>query len=313
MSELRKDYILNRWVLINEHRKKRPHQFKKPPESVKVKTCFFCPGNEETTPPEIGRVEYKGNWKIRWFPNLFAAVNTKENLKCVNSKHFTHCYGYGYHEVIAETPYHNKQLADLSIEDIKDLLNVYSVRIKELSKRKNVKYVSVFKNHGPEGGTSIVHSHSQIVTLPRIPSLVMDEVEAIKKFKRCPYCDIIKKEKKSQRRIVENHSFVAFAPYASRFNYEAWIFPKKHVRNITEFDDKELLELAFVLKKILIKIKSLGLSYNYYLHYSPMNENLHFHIEVIPREAIWAGFEYSSNIIINSISPESAAKFYRSR
>jgi hypothetical protein len=38
---------------------------------------------------------------------------------------------------------------------------------------------------------------------------------------------------------------------------------------------------------------------------------LHFHIEVTPREATWSGFEYCSGTIINSVSPEDAAKFYR--
>jgi len=68
--ELRKDYILDRWVIIATGRGKRPHEFKteddiyaddKGPEK-----CFFCPGNESMTPPEIGRVkDDKGGWKLR--------------------------------------------------------------------------------------------------------------------------------------------------------------------------------------------------------------------------------------------------------
>jgi UDPglucose--hexose-1-phosphate uridylyltransferase len=313
MSELRKDYILERWVIINEHRKKRPQQFHKVSQPMAVDKCFFCPGNEETTPKEIGRIESEGIWKIRWFPNLYAAVNTDGSPKIKNAKFFTHGHGYGEHEVVVETPDHGKQLADLSEKDIANVLKVYADRISALSRKKNVQYVLVFKNHGSDGGTSIIHSHSQIVTLPMVPPQIKEEVKASKKFKKCPYCEILKKEASSGRRIQETKSFVAFAPYASRFNYEAWIFPKKHLKNITGLNDTQLLELAKILKRLLVKIQSLGLSYNYFLHYSPQKENLHFHIELTPRKAVWAGFENGSSIIINSVSPESAAKFFRSK
>jgi UDPglucose--hexose-1-phosphate uridylyltransferase len=154
-----------------------------------------------------------------------------------------------------------------------------------------------------------VHSHSQIVTLPRIPSLVEAETDASKKYKKCPYCDILRQEAKSERRIASN-SCVAFAPYASRYNYEAWIIPKRHINNITEMTDVELKDCAVLLKKILVKIKKLGISYNYFLHYG---HDLHFHIEITPRRAVWAGFELSTDMIINSVSPESAASYYRAK
>ena len=73
-----------------------------------------------------------------------------------------------------------------------------------------------------------------------------------------------------------------------------------------------MVDLAEILKKILSKLKELNMSYNFYLHYSPKKEDLHFHIEVTPRIATWAGFEFSSGITINSITPEIAAEFYRS-
>ena len=74
-----------------------------------------------------------------------------------------------------------------------------------------------------------------------------------------------------------------------------------------------MLDLAAILKKVLKKLKELNLSYNFYIHYSPKKENLHLHIEVTPRIATWAGFEFSTDITINSVMPEEAAKFYRSK
>ncbi len=154
-----------------------------------------------------------------------------------------------------------------------------------------------------------MHSHSQIIALNHIPKDVRDEVEACKMFKGCPYCDIVNIESQGIRKCFENESFIAFAPYASRFNYEIWVFPKKHIRTLGDVEN--LKHLAEIMRKILGKIKELGADFYYYLHYAPEGEDLHFHIEVAPRIATWAGFELGSGEIINSVSPEDAAAFYR--
>ena len=130
-------------------------------------------------------------------------------------------------------------------------------------------------------------------------------------FLDCPYCDIINVEKQSFRRCFENNNFIAFTPYASRFNFEIWVFPKLHLKSITEMQDEQLFDLATILKSILIKLKELNAPYNICLFYSPDESDLHFHIEICPRFSTWAGFEILTNDIINPISPEDAATFYR--
>ena len=314
MTELRKDYILDRYVLISESRSKRPKEFRRQEIKEEVTQCFFCPGNENLTPPEIGRITVDGGkgWKMRWFPNKFAAVELEgQQVIKTDNTYFTFSGGYGKHEVIAETPDHNKQLWDLSETDIITLFKVYSQRIVELEKIPNIRYVNVFKNHGREGGTSIVHSHTQVVATNFVPTLIMDELTAARKFPSCPYCEILNIEKGSDRRCFENNAFAAFTPYASRFNFEIWAFPKRHVRKLEDLDENELKDLAEIMKKILAKLKELNVSYNYFIHYAPDSTDLHLHIEICPRIATWAGFEYCTNAAINSVSPEMAAKFYR--
>ncbi len=314
MGILRKDYVLNRWVYYATERKKRPMEFRQSDKIVDSKVCFFCPGNEHITPGEIGRVEYKNSWKIRWFPNKFPAVELKGSPEVkAKNRFFSWGKAYGMHEIIAETPEHKKQLADLSVEHIKEILEVYALRTKTLSKLKGVRYVVIFKNSGPSAGTSLVHSHTQVATLSVLPEEIMSEANASDKSKKCPYCDIIKIESKSKRKIMENKSIVAFAPFASRFNFEAWIFPKRHVKSITDMYEHELYDMASALKKILLKLKELNASYNFFLHYAPNGKKLHFHIEIAPRIAKWGGFEISTGAIINSVMPEDAANFYKGR
>ncbi|MBW2984566.1 DUF4921 family protein, partial [Candidatus Woesearchaeota archaeon] len=204
-----------------------------------------------------------------------------------------------------------KQLWDLPKERIKQVFGVYRQRIDELSKSDNIKYVIIFKNHGRAAGTSLIHSHTQLAAIGIVPETIKEKVKAVKKYEHCPYCDIINIEKDSFRRCFENETMAAFTPYASRFNFEIWVFPKRHVKGLNEFEDKELDDLAEIMQKILMRLKELNVSYNYYLQYAPADEDLHFHIELCPRIAAWAGFEFSSGAIINSVMPEDAAKFYR--
>jgi UDPglucose--hexose-1-phosphate uridylyltransferase len=311
MGLLRKDYVLDRWVYYAVSRKNRPHEFKHVEVKAESKNCVFCPKNEAMTPPEIGRVAFKDSWKMRWFLNKFSAVDKSSSTKLKSKKYLEETGTYGTHEIVVETPHHKTQLAELPEEDIHELIDVCRERIKALSKIKNIKYVQVFKNHGKNAGTSLVHSHTQVMALSMVPSLVQEKCDASRK--KCPYCDVIKLESKSRRRIMETKSVIAFAPFASRFNYEAWIYPKRHVKTLEQLEPHELHDIAKAIKLVISKLKAIDASYNMLLHYAPGKENLHLHFEITPRTATWGGFEISTDAIINSVLPEDAAKFYREK
>lgn len=303
-------------MVIAEKRKKRPKQYKKEEYLLDSISCFFCPGREQETPEEIYRVEKKGvekksQWSVRVFQNKFPVVDRNKKFE-LKKGFLISGYAEGEHEIVVETPIHSRQFWDFNISELTTVIKVWQLRVKELEKRS--KFVVLFKNHGREGGASVIHSHTQIVSYPKIPRLVKEELRAYTRYKqkneKCAYCVVVKKEMKSSRRIYENKSFAAFCPYASRFNYEAWIFPKKHIARLTEVH--EIKELAEVLRKVLKKLSKINTSYNMVLHKVPKGADFHFHIEILPRIATWAGFEFSTNEIINSVSPESAAEWYRS-
>lgn len=318
MIELRKDYLLDRWSYIALGRGKRPQETESKNNnsaSAVDAACYFCPGNESLTPPEIGRMGDAAGWKIRWFPNKFPAVEPtlKEEIM-ISDEFFMRGEGFGYHEVIAETPHHQKQLADLSKEEICEVLKVYSYRIAEISQKKGISYVQIFKNSGAEAGTSLAHSHTQVIAGSLIPRSVQEKIEVINQYykdKECPYCEIIKREEKSERFICANESFTAFTSFAPRFNFEAMIFPKKHYKNITEISENEFGQLAEVFQKVLSRLGSINAPYNFFLHYAPKGEDLHFHFEITPRLNTWAGFELASGSFVITVSPEEAAAFYR--
>ncbi|MFH2020108.1 MAG: galactose-1-phosphate uridylyltransferase [archaeon] len=310
MGELRKDYILDRYVIIATDRAKRPHQFQQEEDSYNEKVDYFAPGNEKLTPPEIMRWPKEGDWQIRVFPNKFAAVQKQgSSLIRTDNNFFTFSDSYGNHEVVVETPDIEKTLADLDTGNIAQVFRIFSERINENLKDKNIKYVSVFKNSGKDAGTSIRHSHCQIISYNMVPEIILQKEHAIKKYPECPYCSVLNIEKKSDRRCFENDSFVSFAPYASRFPLEIWILPKRHILSLSDFSEDEYIKLAEIMKKVTMKLKELNADYNFHLQYGI--ENMHFHIEVCPRLATWAGFELGTGTIINTMTPEDAAKFYR--
>ena len=216
--------------------------------------------------------------------------------------------------MIIETPNHVKELADLSVAQIERVIEMYAKRTMALAKVKGIEYVECFKNQGSKAGASLVHAHSQVFATDIIPPLLVEEqrrtIEYKRKERRCAYCDVLKKELKSSRRIFEDKQVGVFSPYASAYHYEAWIFTKKHVDNISQLNRAQIRSIAKVLKDVLVKLQALGLSFNMFMHEVVSFRDQHFYIKIQPRDSVWAGVELGSGIVINSVAPEIAAKYY---
>ena len=328
LNEIRKDYLLDIEVLISENRTKRPEDFKNNIKIPKEKNDDpFLPGNEYKTPSETGRNGSDSKWTSRWFENKFPLFNPDPKERKVKYNPLLQARdAKGFHEIIVGTPLKNKQAADFTQAQMEELIHVYADEIVRNQEMPGNKYVVLFKNEGQNAGTSIVHEHSQLIAMPFVPPRIEDEIQSSGRYfrarKRCVYCDVIKEETKgagkNERIAYENKSIIAICPYASRYNFEVWLFPKFHKSSFKEFLPKDYADLADALLFILKRLKKLGLNYNYEIHYEPLTKSykerdsgLHFHIEVLPRKQIWAGFELGSGILVNNVSPETAAKFYR--
>jgi len=301
-SEIRKDFFLNKYVIITPGRAKRPRDINEETVIKRSGPCPFCEDNIDKQ-NIVEAIPDKKQWKVLCIKNLFPAV-TLDNKKA-----------YGTQEVIIENPDHQKELADLSIEEIEAVLQMYAKRTHALKKEKNINYILCFKNQGSKAGASIVHAHSQVFATSILPPEIEEELTLAKKYqienKICPYCKLIKQEMKSERKVYEDRYAAAFTPYASQYHYETWIFTKRHLDNISRLNEKELRSFAKILKQVLTKMKSLDLSFNFFMHQVISDEDQHFYIKIQPRDSIWAGVELGSGVIINSVPPEEAAKFLR--
>jgi len=337
-NELRKDYLLDRWVVIATARARRPTDFaQKTREQSKQSVCPMCPGNEHMTPPAMmvylksGKTIKKAkdkdsfrhkDWLIRCIPNLYPAFTppekgmTEKQIKKGNNL----ALAVGHHEVIVESPKHDEHPADTRLPQLELVINAYLDRLRALSAKPYVKYVSIFRNHGIEAGASLSHAHSQIIATPFIPSIVEEEMKVAKRFwtqhKKCAFCDIIEKEKNGGRLILENSGFVAFSPWASINPMEFWIMPKRHQTTLLNMSQNEVKIFAKTLKTCLSGLEKLvnDPPYNYGFHLVMNKEArnyFHWHLEVYPKLATWAGFEKSTGIYINTVTPETAAESLR--
>ncbi len=342
MSELRKDPISGRWVIIATERSKRPDDFR-PARGVgeapaSAGFCPFCRGNEGKTPPEVFALRDDGTpadspgWRVRVVPNKFPALNrgTQASLH-TRGGIFEWMEGVGVHEVIIENPEHGQELADLPVGHVRDILGVFAQRIKTIEEELHYQYVQVFKNKGKEAGASLSHPHTQIVATPIVPKRIEEEIYGARRlfrsFKKCVFCRIIREERESGERVVHlNRHFVVIAPYASRFPFEVTIFPLRHSPFFADLNEEELGSLALTLKTTLIKLKETlsDPAYNLVLHKSPnpvlarkrwpdIDRHYHWHFEIFPILTKVAGFEWGTGYYINPVPPETAAGFLRKK
>lgn len=329
MSELRKDPVVGRWVIISTERAFRPHDFKIPNPKDEGKLCPFCEGNEEMTPPEIlaFREPYtapnKPGWWVRVVPNKFPALRIEGELLREGIGMYDKMAGIGAHEVIIDSPHHFHTFAEFPVEHGEKIIWAYRDRMIDLKRDKRFKYILIFKNQGFAAGASLFHPHSQLIATPIVPKRVKEELYgALQYFKlkeRCIFCDIIKQEKRDKERVIlENEHFICFAPYASRFPFETCIIPKKHAADFSQILPEQTHALAWMLKEILGRIKRAlnDPPYNYMIHTVPFSlrsdlEDYHWHIETIPRLVETAGFEWGSGFYINPTPPEVAAQILR--
>jgi len=341
MPELRKDPISDRWVVISTERGRRPSDFGSSAvatEQAKGKFCAFCEGNEAKTPAEIiawRRASTTPNtpgWDVRVIPNKFPALIIEGEVNRTGMGIYDMMSGIGAHEVIVETPNHDQNIADLPDEHVEKILWAYKQRIVDLEKDKRFRYILVFKNYGTAAGASLSHPHSQLIATPITPRYIKMELSNSRNYfqekERCIFCDMIRQELGGGERLVyENEYFVCFAPFGSRFPFELWLMPRRHEHGFQLLPDEERIQLARCLKDVLTRLKRTlnDPPYNYVLHTAPnpvsrpgkpdywgtIQYDFHWHIEIIPRLTMQAGFEWGSGLYINPTAPEEAAKYLR--
>ena len=336
MPELRKDPIIGRWVIIATERAKRPDQFGSMPKGPEEGACPFCEGQESRTPPEIYALRPQNTpanspgWQLRVVPSISPFLRIEGELDRQGKGLYDLMSGIGAHEIVIETNQHIGNMADLSDDQITKVITCYIDRMLDLEKDRRFKYVLVFKNYGwTAGGGRVKHARSQIIATPVNPKRVKEELAGARHYyenhERCIFCDMVKQEMDQKDRVIlDIDGFLAIVPFAARFPFEICILPKKHSPDFSALDMGARRDLAKIMRLVLSKLKK-GLNdppYNYILHSAPfrrtksgywktIDDDYHWHIEIMPRLTRVAGFEWGTGFYICPLPPENAAKFLR--
>jgi UDPglucose--hexose-1-phosphate uridylyltransferase len=320
MSELRQDPITHDWVIISPERAQRPKG-----SDAAREACPFCAGNESLTPPTIDSLEEAGRWSVRAVPNRFPALRDEAPEVGSLLTGWRRCKGYGHHEVIVESPVHAATLADMSLAQVRRVLEMYARRFRALAERDGrVRQVVLFRNQGTRAGTSLSHPHAQIVASPVVaPEMrrrMIDEVEFFDTTGACGMCHVLERELMDVVRVVHNSArFVTLAPFASRVPYHLQIVPRDHSPSFLEVEVAALDDLALHLRAVLGALhRLLGDSHYNLVLFTPPLDQVHRHashwfIEIVPRLTTPAGFELGSRIVVNTQAPELAAAELRDK
>ena len=203
--ELRWNPILKEWVIVGSNRRNRPVHT----SGTNTPNCPFCPES-----PEIG-----GKEEVVSLPNKFPCLFPDPPQPAANSNGlYKVSPATGFCEIVVETPKHEGDLSDLSIERLYEILKLFAKRYEELGSNSHIKYVYIFRNTGKEIGATIHHPHSQIYALPFVPPLMKQELmssrEFMKRYKECLFCNIIKKEMEDERRVIYKDDLsICFIPF----------------------------------------------------------------------------------------------------
>ena len=326
MSEIRKDPLTGRGVIIAPERAQRPKQFDPTDTAESAQPCPFCPGNERQTPPEswadrpADSPPNRPGWSIRVVPNKYPAV-TADNGEA-DGQNTDRLAGAGIHEVIIENAAHVANLAALDEAQFSKIFRAYRGRLRAVREDRRWRFALIFKNQGERAGATLEHAHAQLLALPFVPADVEKELAGARDYHRrsasCYYCALIEREQQAQVRVVTSSAaFIALCPAAPRFAFETWILPRVHAGAFEQADDSIIVALAKISLQVIAALDRLHANppFNYFIHSLPLadSERAHYHwqLRLLPQFSRAAGFEWGSGIHINPVAPEAAAQVLR--
>ena len=327
MSELRRDPLFQRWVVVTDERWEDLRRTVLAPWEGPAETCPFCPGHEGQTPPEVYAVREPGSmpdgpgWLVRTVPNKYPFLRIEGELQRTGDGIYDRVSGTGAHEIVIETPRHDADWGALPPRQVAAVLQAYRQRMLDLRQDSRFRHISVTRNAlGPR--PHMPHPHSHVLALPVVPRRMEDEIRGLQEYyrrkERCPLCDMVRQELGDGRRVVrETEGFLVVAPFASRYPLETCVLPKAHWHDFGTLDDSSLHELGDLLRDLAACIVALvpDVEYSLIVNSSPLypavNLQYHWHLDCRVRLPVGGGFEWGTGFFVNPLAPEEAARVLR--
>jgi UDPglucose--hexose-1-phosphate uridylyltransferase len=316
VTERRWDPTTGEWRTFATHRQARTFL-------PAADRCPLCPTRPDGEPTEVPRPSYQLAVFDNRFPSLSPApprpTVTGSDLHPVEPAH-------GATEVVLYSDRHDITLADMDVEHLHRLVDVWADRYAVLGARQEIAYVFVFENKGEVVGVTLDHPHGQVYGYPDVPPRPLQELQTGRRYHdehgRCVWCDVVAHERADALRVVaSNEHWIAFVPFAARFPYEVQVMTQRHATSLLDLSDPERASLAAVLKQVLPGYDALfgfPLPYVMSMHQAPTEDVpwldvSHLHLEFTPlhrradRLKYLAGSELGAGAFINDTVPEQTA------
>jgi Galactose-1-phosphate uridyl transferase, N-terminal domain/GHMP kinases C terminal len=153
------------WVIVAAHRQDRPWSGSTVHKSAPalppyVEDCYLCPGNVRVSGvvnPQYAQTYVFDNDHPCVSLNAPSAAEIPTGL-------YQNRPARGIARVVCYSPKHNLTLAELTIDEIQQLLRVWQKQYDELGRMPDINHVLIFENKGEVVGVSNPHPHWQAVT-----------------------------------------------------------------------------------------------------------------------------------------------------
>ncbi len=326
MSEFRRDPVSHDWIIIAPERAKRPEQLlpkREPRHPTPKKTCPFEDLQKTGNWPPFFTIPDGSKWRVAVIPNKYPALRHSPVCAApMQTGPYVHADGIGYHDLVVSRD-HTKTIADLSLERGLEIFEALQRRYRAMAEDPCLYYTTAFFNWGTSAGASLFHPHYQVLSLPIVPPEVVDSLSGsaryFKKHHRCVHCDILKHERKVKKRIIEeNDGAIALAPFVPKSRFEVSIYPKRHQQFFERTPRADIRAVVGVLGGVMRRMRKYlnDPDLNFFIHTAPLKDqkkynHYHWHIDVIPKILLPAGFEISTGIDINVIDPDKLAALLR--
>ncbi|CAM3752105.1 UDP-glucose--hexose-1-phosphate uridylyltransferase [Xenorhabdus thuongxuanensis] len=272
--------LTGKWIIVSSHRTERPWSgIDEKPLHVALPNydehCFLCPNNTRAS----GNInpDYQD---VYIFQNDYSALLPEHfDINPTNNPLFKIEPVSGVCRVLCFSPDHSKTLPELSLSQIRRVIDTWNAQIDELSQRYI--WIQIFENKGEMMGCSQPHPHEQIWASDFLPDELARKDALLQQY----YCqqgtnllvDYIEAERKDgARTVVETEYWLAVVPYWAVWPFETMLLPKNHIRRMNELTEAQRDDLAVAIKKLTSRYDNLfqcAFPYSMGWHFAPFFEH----------------------------------------
>ena len=316
---LRLDLLTNEWIAVAAHRQRRAFL---PPKEL----CPLCPTSDGLK-TEIADSDFEVVVFENRSPSF--AEPAEDWTMADNAGIETEIpQAAGRCEVVVFSDKHEGSFGNLSVQQIRTIMEAWRDRTREISKLSYVEQVFIFENRGEEVGVTLNHPHGQIYAYPfitpRTQSMLAAAQDYYNKYKRPLLTDIIDREINDEVRVIaQNEHWIAYVPFAARYPYEIHVAPKEFVPDLVALSAAAADAFPEIAKEVLTRLDGVfGITMAYIAawHQAPVSVGreslgLHWQITSVRRAPgklkYLAGSESAMGAFIMELTPEQAAQTLR--